>query len=115
TGIPKPYLSKIIGRLVSAELVISRRGNRGGIWLARPAAEITLLEIAEKMDGEDFLGRCLLGEEYCSDSRACPTHAFWKKERAQIRKKLAATRLSDVIAFDDTRLVAGKPTQETLP
>lgn len=48
TGIPKPYLAKIIGRLAAAELIISRRGNGGGIWLAKPAEDITLLEIAEK-------------------------------------------------------------------
>jgi DNA-binding IscR family transcriptional regulator len=38
-GIPAPYLSKILRRLVLAGLLLSQKGQRGGFSLARPAVE----------------------------------------------------------------------------
>jgi Rrf2 family protein len=45
------FLAKALGRLARAGLVGSLKGPRGGSWLARPAADITLLEVIEAVDG----------------------------------------------------------------
>jgi Rrf2 family protein len=42
---------KALKPLVSAGLLLSLRGHRGGYWLAKPADQITLLEIIEAADG----------------------------------------------------------------
>ena len=97
--VPKAYLAKIVKKLNDAGIIASKRGSRGGIWLARPAKLISLLDISIALDGEDFLGRCLLGSAYCSDERACPTHKFWMKNKELIRKELERTKLSDVLEF----------------
>ena len=97
--VPQAYLAKIVKKLNMAGIIESKRGYRGGIWLSRPAAEITLLEISEALDGESFFSGCLLGAAFCSDDRACPTHQFWKKARVAIRRELAETTLSDVVRF----------------
>ena len=43
TGIPSPYLSKILRRLVLAELLDSQKGQGGGFSLARPPEQIDQL------------------------------------------------------------------------
>ncbi len=50
-GIPWAYLLKIMKEMVKANVLRSKRGPRGGYTLARPAKEITLLEIIEAVDG----------------------------------------------------------------
>lgn len=68
---------------LSAELrlVESKRGYRGGFQLARPAAQTTLREVAEAVEGHKWLPQCLLGLEKCLDERACPTRAFWSQQQ----------------------------------
>jgi Rrf2 family protein len=50
-GIPAKYLFKALKRLVSAGVLLSRKGPQGGYRLARPAAKVTLLEVVEAVDG----------------------------------------------------------------
>src|ERR1700758_1381087 len=50
-GPPRAYLDLLVGRLVRAGLIESRRGARGGYLLARPAAEITMAEVVEALEG----------------------------------------------------------------
>ncbi len=49
--IPLEYLFKILQQMVRTNVLRSKRGPRGGFTLARPANEITLLEIIEAADG----------------------------------------------------------------
>ena len=51
TGIPKPYLSKILHSLQGSGLIRAKRGYRGGFALARPSSRINLLEIAAAVEG----------------------------------------------------------------
>ena len=101
--VPQAYLAKIVKQLNDSGIVASKRGHQGGIWLARPARLISLLDISIALEGEDFLGSCLLGPDYCSGNRACPTHAFWIKNKELIRKELERTKLADVLEFDKQR------------
>ncbi len=103
TGVPLPYLSKLLHALAGSGLIHAKRGYRGGFQLARAADQISLLQIAEAVEGQSWLPRCLLGLEECSDQRACPTHAFWKKERARIEAELAGMTLNDVARFEKQR------------
>ena len=50
-GIPETYLNQLLLQLRRGGLVASVRGPRGGHLLARPAREITLLEIVEALEG----------------------------------------------------------------
>ena len=102
-GVPRPYLSKILHALGKAKLIRTKRGYRGGFVLARPARDIAVLDVVRAVDGDAWLGRCLLGMESCADDRACPTHAFWKTERAKIQARLARISLKDVADFERQR------------
>ena len=50
-NIPLEYLLKILQQLVRANVLRSKRGPNGGFKLARPASEITMLQIIEAVDG----------------------------------------------------------------
>ena len=53
-NIPIEYLFKILQPLVKANVLQSRKGPGGGFTLARPAKDITLLEIIEAIEGPMF-------------------------------------------------------------
>ncbi len=62
------HLSKVMQRLVRAGLAKSVRGPAGGFQLARPAEEISLLEIYEEIEGEFRPAECMLSKKICDGS-----------------------------------------------
>src|SRR5215475_15835610 len=50
-GIPERFLLKVLKPLVSARVLHSIKGPNGGYRLARPANDITMLEVLEAVDG----------------------------------------------------------------
>lgn len=50
--LPAQFLEQLFGTLRRANLVASRRGVKGGYVLARPASEISALEVVQTLDGE---------------------------------------------------------------
>ncbi|MBV7550296.1 Rrf2 family transcriptional regulator [Pseudomonas sp. PDM26] len=57
-GVPQDYLAKIFTKLAKAKLVAATEGMRGGFKLARPADEITLLDIVNAIDGRKSIFDC---------------------------------------------------------
>ena len=98
--IPLPYLSKLLHKLGQAGLVVGKRGTFGGYALADPPEEISLLQVAETVEGDSWRPKCLLGLAHCDLERACPTHDFWTKERARIEAKLSRITIRDVTKFE---------------
>jgi Rrf2 family protein len=103
TGIPMPYLSKLLHHLRQAGIVVAKRGTFGGYALAAPAQDTSLLQVAEAVERESWMPKCLLGLAECSDERACPVHDFWSKERARIGTKLAKITIKDAARFERRR------------
>ena len=56
--VPPAYLAKHLQALSRAGLVDSVQGARGGYRLARPAAEITMLDVVLAIDGDEPAFRC---------------------------------------------------------
>jgi Rrf2 family iron-sulfur cluster assembly transcriptional regulator len=98
SGVNKPYLAKIFNKLSTSGLITSKRGYRGGITLTRPASEISLLEIVKAVEGEQWIGPCLLGMSECASGVKCPTSAQWKQISRQIETVLETTTLADVVS-----------------
>lgn len=99
TGIPRPYLMKILGRLQSADLVIARRGAGGGLKLARPAAEISMSDVISALDSPDWNQRCVLGLPVCSGDNPCPMHDYWGVVRQELLGRLESLKLTDIMEF----------------
>lgn len=102
-GIPLPFLRKILQRLVTARLVKSHRGFAGGFSLARPAEEISLLEIMEAVDGEFFLNPCLdskPGETMCVLDHNCSLQRAWGSAQVAFKQALAAWTLRSLTTME---------------
>src|SRR4029079_15835011 len=57
-GVSAPYLAKHLQALPRARVLVAAPGPRGRARLARPAAEVTLLEIVEAVAGSQPAFRC---------------------------------------------------------
>jgi len=88
------HLAKVLQRLAHAGLVTSMRGPQGGFKLARPAEEITLLEIFEAIEGTLTVHACLLGQPKCLGH--CVLGDFVVGANEDFRAKMQRTKLSDV-------------------
>ncbi|NIV03877.1 MAG: Rrf2 family transcriptional regulator, partial [Calditrichae bacterium] len=55
------FLTKILQKLTLKNIMVSYRGPNGGISLAKPAEQITLLNVIEAIDGPDLFTECILG------------------------------------------------------
>lgn len=98
TGVSMPYLRKILFLLGKAGLVDAKRGYQGGFLLAKPATEITMLDVVEALGKEEAVPECLLELEGCSDETPCPLHSFWHEERVRILKKLGEITVAEAAA-----------------
>jgi Rrf2 family protein len=105
TGIPTPYLSKILHELSRSKLVDGKRGTTGGFALSCPPEQINLLQVAKAIEGEDLMPECLLGLEDCHDDGPCPTHEFWTDVRDKIHAGLAGVSIQHVAEHASDRLV----------
>lgn len=74
-NIPAGFLQKIMRSLTKSQVVNSYRGVDGGFALAKPAEEISLLDIITIMEGPVDLQRCLK-DNSCNKGCApqCPVH-----------------------------------------
>lgn len=102
-NVPPAYLAKLFTKLVTAGIVDSKRGWKGGNRLARPPEEITLFEIAAAIEDRSWVNRCLLDNTECSDDRTCPSHVFWVATRVALEHELRSKTLADVMAFNAIR------------
>jgi Rrf2 family protein len=82
----------------------SLRGPHGGVALARPANQITLMDIVTAIDGSDLFTQCVLGLPGCGAEKPCPLHRAWAIERARLAKLFEGTTLDSMVddleAFD---------------
>ena len=96
TGIPPHYLSKILRRLVLAELLESQKGQGGGFSLARAPEEIRFEEILVAVDAYPKQGRCAFGWGACKEVEPCPLHLSWSRLSDAVHQWASTTTLATV-------------------
>jgi Rrf2 family iron-sulfur cluster assembly transcriptional regulator len=95
-GISFHFLTKTLQTLTQRQILISNRGPRGGVALARPVESITLMEVILAIDGRDLFDGCVLGLDSCNADRPCPLHSQWQEVKAPIREMFEQTSVADV-------------------
>jgi len=100
TGIPGPYLAKIVNQLSRKGLVQTQRGVGGGVAPLRDPATLTLYDLCVALGDPIVETRCLLANATCSDERACPAHGFFVGHREKELEFLRSTTLADLAAFE---------------
>ena len=96
-GIPEQYLEQLVALLRTRGLVRGVRGAPGGDLLARTAAEITMQELVETLEGPICFSDCVFDNAYCRNTGACATQKMWIRISEQIDEVLGTTTLADVL------------------
>ena len=113
-SLPLSYLEHLVAKLRQAGLVGSVRGAHGGYRLGRSAAEITMLDVVEALEGSIAPMECFHvapeGRVSCSHEtdgdQTCATKLLWMRVQGGVTKALAGTPLSELVEF------AGPPAVE---
>jgi Rrf2 family iron-sulfur cluster assembly transcriptional regulator len=96
--VPYDFARQIANRLARCGLLTSKRGARGGFSLARPAEEITVLDIFEAMDERPTMSLCTHSDEACGRESFCAAHhAIWLPLDEMIREQLEGLTLADAV------------------
>lgn len=95
--IPPSFLAKIISQLSIAGLIHTSRGARGGVSLARPAENISILEVVEAIDGPIALNECTINPENCPFGENCPIHDIWCSSQSELVEKLRTTTFASFV------------------
>jgi Rrf2 family protein len=96
TGIPTYYVSKVLRRLVLADLLESQKGQGGGFSLSRAPREISFINILSAVDAFPTQGRCAFGWGQCDATDPCPLHNSWSQLDDRIRDWAAGTSLGEI-------------------
>ena len=96
TGIPTYYVSKVLRRLVLADLLKSQKGQGGGFSLSRAPREIAFINILSAVDALPTQGRCAFGWGQCDATDPCPLHNSWSQLDDSIRDWASGTSLEEI-------------------
>jgi Rrf2 family protein len=87
--IPRFLIRRIVTRLAKAHLLTTMRGKGGGLALAKPASQTSLLDVVEAMEGPLALNACTLDPKSCPLMKACSVHEEWVRARDLLSAELS--------------------------
>lgn len=94
--IPPSFLAKIVSQLSVAGLLQTSRGARGGVTLAKPANEISLLDVVEAIDGPIMLNECVGDHSACNFGSTCSIKPVWCDAQHELVTRLSQTNFSQL-------------------
>ena len=94
-GIPERFLLKVLKPLVSARVLHSVKGPNGGYRLAKPATQISMLEVLEAVDGP-IRGQAPFTEDKNGGSLNHKLENICKQTADAMRKQLEKVRISEL-------------------
>lgn len=94
--VPRHYVSKVMRRLVVANIAEGRKGHGGGFRLSRAPADISLREILKACSFDLDQRRCVFGWSQCDDQKPCPLHPSWRSLRGAIESWATQTTLAEL-------------------
>jgi len=91
------YLEHLITPLISAGIVRSVRGPKGGISLAKSPKQIALSEIFKLLEGSISPVECIDNPKLCSRSDSCVTRDIWEEMKKAMNGVLETTTLDSLV------------------
>jgi Rrf2 family protein len=101
TRVPKDYLSKILQGLAKKEIVQTQRGVGGGVSLARPPEQLTILDVVNAVEPIERIKTCPLGLS-SHGVRLCPLHKRMDAALAAVETAFKNTTLAEVLEEPST-------------
>jgi Rrf2 family protein len=107
-GVSPTYVAKLFTALKTAQLVTATEGAQGGYRLARPAAEISVLDVVHALEGAKPLFHCREIRRQCTlfdrsppawaTRGPCSIHAVMMEAESRMKEALASHSLADLSA-----------------
>lgn len=99
-GISPTFLGKIVQSLAKAGILATRRGVGGGISLAKPPGEFTLLQVIEAVEGPLCINDCLQSPAQCGHVADCPAYPYLCEAQTRLRDALDVS-FADLVDVPD--------------
>jgi len=104
-----PTVSKLLKLLAHAGLVQSFRGATGGYRLARPPAQIHLIDVLEAIEGPLAVTECVGQSGLCGIEHSCGVRANWRRINDVIDEALRGFSLLDMMSPPPPRVPTRAP------
>ena len=98
--LPPDYVEQILLRLRRAGLVESVRGAKGGYFLARPPAEISVRDVMAASEHQTFEVNCAshpVDAERCDPGGACSIRPVWHALQRRVDDLLTGISVADLM------------------
>ncbi|MBK7865140.1 MAG: Rrf2 family transcriptional regulator [Archangiaceae bacterium] len=92
-NVPQDFMAKILKKLCSEKLASSSRGALGGYTLARPASQITFLDVIEAMEGKVQVNLCAEHSNACNLGTDCTMTEVWQLGQQRMLEVFRHARL----------------------
>jgi FeS assembly SUF system regulator len=92
-----PTVSKLLKTLAQAGLVQSYRGSAGGYRLAKPAADISLIQIVEAIEGPLEMTECSGEHSLCEHENHCGVRSKWLRINDVVANALRGVSLAEMM------------------
>jgi len=115
TKVPKDYLSKILQNLAKKGIVQTQRGVGGGVTLAKPPEELTILDVVNAVEPIQRITTCPLGLA-THGVNLCPLHRRMDEAMATVEAAFRNSTLAEVLGEpgESVPLCDGDPTAQAL-
>lgn len=96
---PLQFLEQVFAALRRGGVVRSRRGAAGGYSLARPAGDISVLDVVAALDGVPSPAECTQG--LCDRAESCGASSVWIEAQQALEQVLSGTSIDDLLRRED--------------
>lgn len=94
-AVPQAFLPQVMRDLVRAGIVEGAVGRAGGYRLARPASDVTLLEVVESVEGDSRRRVCVLRGGPCGINDVCDVHEVFAAAQQDVMTRLGRTTVHE--------------------
>ena len=95
-GVSPAFLANIVHSLAKAGIAVTRRGAGGGISLARPPEELSVLEVVEAIQGHIAVNACVACPRQCPRADGCDLYPLFRRAQECLRDLLSVS-FADVL------------------
>jgi Rrf2 family protein len=111
TCVPAGYLAKVLRLLVKPGILQAQRGIGGGFALARPASDISVLDILRATDDVRRIHECPLG--ISDHTSLCKLHQLLDEVIRCAEEKCGAASLDDILKAGNSQPLCDAPPPPT--
>jgi Rrf2 family transcriptional regulator, cysteine metabolism repressor len=109
------YLEQLIKPLVVSGLIRTERGSHGGVWLAKPAKDVTIGEILDQLIGKLAPVDCVLHPDSCKHWKTCATRDIWCEMKEALDNILKSRTLQELLDAETAKREKMAAEKEALP